>query len=124
MHPFKCMWLWEHDTWSSELLEAASRTTSLLPSQHYTSKRYPVRQGLAAEQHSNVYGPAMCEHTSSAPCSLLHLELPLCDSNSGPDWRSQLPNSNIALPTAAVPLKHQDQYLKHQFSEQSRDNYI
>lgn len=49
---------------SSELLEAASRTTSLLPSQQYTSKGYPVRQGSAVEQLNSMYGPVTREHTS------------------------------------------------------------
>lgn len=82
---------------SSELLKATSRTTILLP---------PV------EQH--VYKPAMCEH---------HLCTLLTAAPTPPAlWRQQqqwfwpgVPAAEFTvLPTAAVPLKHQDQYLKHQ----------
>lgn len=80
----------------SELrLEAASRTTFLLP---------PV------EQH--VYKPVMCEH---------HLCTLLTAAPTPPAlWQQQWFWSEVSaavftvLPTGAVPLKHQDQYLKHQ----------
>lgn len=79
--------MWHLVSRSNELLEAASRTTSLSPSQQHTSKgvQNPGRQGLAVEQHNNVFGCMMCKHTSSAHCSLLHR-----DSNGGPGQRSQI----------------------------------